>query len=167
MSFIVCLAKKENNICVSITLREVVMIAAKWLVSRWGGRDKEDERSTRAIPQQIIGVFVCVCSPQGDEGRWRWSCWLTVYQWVSCFMCLNLTAVTVLIEYVTVFVSHSFFLSVILSLFTYTYKPTFASFLFDFLNVPTALLLSLLLFPHHFSQASLSETLTFFFPLYL
>lgn len=67
VSFILCLAKKENSICVSITLRELVMIATKWLLSHRGGGDKEDERSVGAAPIQIIGMFVCVCHGEMRE----------------------------------------------------------------------------------------------------
>lgn len=66
MSLILRLTKKENSICVSITLQEVVMIAMKWLLSHRGGRDKEDERSAGAAPAHIIAVLVCVCV----VGRW-------------------------------------------------------------------------------------------------
>lgn len=105
MSFILCLTKKENSICVCITLREVVMIATKWLLSRRGGRDKEVERSAGAASVHIIGVFVfvcahvCVCNGRGRGDTLVVSCQLekavhcgSVYSTWVCFcpiLCLH------------------------------------------------------------------------------
>lgn len=62
------------------------MMATKWLLSHWGGRDKEVEHSTGDAMIHIIAAFVC-CA-WGDKRWWHTGCELTTLQAVASLMCL-------------------------------------------------------------------------------
>lgn len=157
MSFILCLTKKEeNSICVSITLRDAIMMATKWLLSRWGGRDNGDESSTGAPPTRIIGVRACVRVSRRNEERLRVDK-LSVGHCHRCRICQPLSIIAYL-----VFKCISFFccLSRLLQPFLSTvYIPKSLIKFFFFM------LVTLTIFPCHFH--SLFASLCNFYHHYL